>query len=308
MVIPVTKQDNKQANQQLNSQKDAAILANALPYMQRYKGKTIVIKFGGHAMVNQGLANAFARDIALLKQAKLNPIIVHGGGPQIGQRLEQMNIKSQFANGLRISDKKTVEIVEMVLAGSINKQIVALINAQGERAIGLCGKDGNMVFAKKSQKQIIDENSNIEKIIDLGFVGEPDEIDCSVINMLASSEMIPVIAPVAPGRDGHTYNINADIFAGAIAGALEAERMLFLTDVDGVLDKNNKLIPKLNADEAKQLIENGTISAGMIPKVETCLKALKDGVKGVVIMNGKIEHAILIELFTEYGAGTLIVE
>ncbi len=308
MVIFVIKQDNKQANQQLNSQKDAAILANALPYMQRYKGKTIVIKFGGHAMVNQELSNAFARDIALLKQAKLNPIIVHGGGPQIGQRLKQMNIKSQFANGLRISDKKTVEIVEMVLAGSINKQIVALINAQGERAIGLCGKDGNMVFAKKSQKQIIDENSNIEKIIDLGFVGEPDEIDCSVINMLAGSEMIPVIAPVAPGRDGHTYNINADIFAGAIAGALKAERMLFLTDVDGVLDKNNNLISKLNANEAKQLIENGTISAGMIPKVETCLKALENGVEGVVIMNGKIEHAILIELFTEYGAGTLIVK
>ncbi|MCF6343349.1 MAG: acetylglutamate kinase [Devosiaceae bacterium] len=294
-------------NQQ-NSSRDAAILANALPYMQRYKGKQVVIKYGGHAMGDIELSKAFARDIALLKQSKLNPIIVHGGGPQIGRMLEKMGIKSEFVDGLRITDEKTIEIVEMVLAGSINKQIVAMINQQGEKAIGLCGKDGNMVVAKKTSKKIIDPNSNIEKIIDLGFVGEPDKIDCSVINMLASSEMIPVIAPVAAGNDGHTYNINADIFAGAIAGALKAKRLLFLTDVVGVLDRDNNLIPKLTIKRAKELIKDGTIHGGMIPKVETCFEALENGVEGVVILNGKIEHAILIELFTEYGAGTLIVK
>ncbi len=294
-------------NQQ-NSSRDAAILANALPYMQRYKGKQVVIKYGGHAMGDIELSKAFARDIALLKQSKLNPIIVHGGGPQIGRMLEKMGIKSEFVDGLRITDEKTIEIVEMVLAGSINKQIVAMINQQGEKAIGLCGKDGNMVVAKKTSKKIIDPNSNIEKIIDLGFVGEPDKIDCSVINMLASSEMIPVIAPVAAGNDGHTYNINADIFAGAIAGALKAKRLLFLTDVVGVLDRDNNLIPKLTIKRAKELIKDGTIHGGMIPKVQTCFEALENGVEGVVILNGKIEHAILIELFTEYGAGTLIVK
>lgn len=294
-------------NQQ-NSTRDAAILANALPYMQRYKGKQVVIKYGGHAMGNIELSKAFARDIALLKQSKLNPVIVHGGGPQIGKMLEKMGIKSEFADGLRITDEKTIEIVEMVLAGSINKQIVAMINQQGEKAIGLCGKDGNMVVAKKTNKKIIDPNSNVEKIIDLGFVGEPDKIDCSVINMLANSEMIPVIAPVAAGNDGHTYNINADIFAGAIAGALNAKRLLFLTDVVGVLDRDNNLIPKLTIKRAKTLIKDGTIHGGMIPKVETCFEALENGVEGVVILNGKIEHAILIELFTEYGAGTLIVK
>ncbi len=294
-------------NQQ-NSSRDAAILANALPYMQRYKGKQVVIKYGGHAMGDFELSTAFARDIALLKQSKLNPIIVHGGGPQIGRMLEKMGIKSEFSDGLRITDEKTIEIVEMVLAGSINKQIVAMINQQGEKAIGLCGKDGNMVVAKKTSKKIIDPNSNIKKIIDLGFVGEPDKIDCSVINMLASSEMIPVIAPVAAGNDGHTYNINADIFAGAIAGALKAKRLLFLTDVVGVLDKDNNLIPKLTIKRAKTLIKDGTIHGGMIPKVQTCFEALENGVEGVVILNGKIEHAILIELFTEYGAGTLIVK
>ncbi len=295
--------DNK-----LNSARDAAILANALPYMQRYKGKTIAIKYGGHAMGDKELSKSFARDVALLKQSKLNPVIIHGGGPQIGQMLEKLGIKSEFSEGLRITDKNSIEIVEMVLAGSINKQIVALINNEGERAIGLCGKDGNMMFAKKANKKIFDKNSNIEKIIDLGFVGEPDEIDCSILQILANSEMIPVIAPIAPDKEGNTYNINADIFAGSIAGALGAERLLFLTDVAGVLDKEKNLIPKLSAKRAQELIEDGTISGGMIPKVKTCLKALEEGVEGVVILNGKIPHAILIELFTEYGAGTLIVK
>jgi len=287
---------------------DAEILASALPYMQRYKGKTVVIKFGGHAMGDQALSQAFARDIALLKQSKVNPIVVHGGGPQIGAMLDRMGIESKFENGLRVTDQKTVEIVEMVLAGSINKDIVSMINAEGEWAIGLCGKDGGMVFAEKARKTIIDPDSNIERVLDLGFVGEPVDVDRTLIDLLATSEMIPVIAPVAPGRDGQTYNINADTFAGAIAGSQDATRLLFLTDVPGVLDRDKKLIPELSIAEAKALIRDGTISDGMIPKVETCFEALDRGVEGVVILNGKTPHAVLIELFTEYGAGTLIVK
>lgn len=291
-----------------NPENDAAILAQALPNMQRYKDKTVVVKYGGHAMGDTELGKAFARDIAMLKQSKVNPVVVHGGGPQIGAMLDRMGIESKFEGGLRVTDAKTVEIVEMVLAGSINKEIVALINAEGAWAIGLCGKDGNMVFAEKAKKTVLDTDSNIERILDLGFVGEPVEVDRTVIDVLARSEMIPVIAPVAPGRDGHTYNINADTFAGAIAGALNAKRLLFLTDVPGVLDKNGKLIEELTVTEAKALIADGTISGGMIPKVQTCIDALDKGVEGVVILNGKVPHAVLIELFTEYGAGTLILK
>ncbi len=287
---------------------DAAILAKALPFMQRYKGKTIVIKYGGHAMGDPDLGQAFARDVALLKQSRLNPVVVHGGGPQIGRMLDKLGIKSRFEGGLRVTDKQTVEIVEMVLAGAINKQIVAMINSQGEWAIGLSGKDGNLVFAKKATKTVADPNSNIERIIDLGFVGEPDEVDRTLLDILANSAMIPVIAPVAPGRDGHTYNINADIFAGAIAAALNAERLLFLTDVPGVMDEKGNLIQKLSVAQARALIASGTISGGMIPKVETCIEAINMGVNGVVIVDGKVAHSVLIELFTEYGAGTLIVK
>ncbi|KKB06970.1 acetylglutamate kinase [Devosia geojensis] len=286
---------------------DAGILAQALPYMQRYEGKTVVVKYGGHAMGDPSLGQAFARDIALLKQSKVNPIVVHGGGPQIGRMLDSMGIESKFEGGLRVTDQRTVEIVEMVLAGSINKEIVALINAEGEWAIGLCGKDGNMVFAKKAEKKYKDPTSNIERVLDLGFVGEPVEVDRTLLDLLARSEMIPVIAPVAPGRDGATYNINADTFAGAIAGSLGAKRLLFLTDVPGVLDKNGKLIPELSVRDARDLIADGTISGGMIPKVETCFEALDAGVEGVVILNGKMPHVVLVELFTEHGAGTLIV-
>ncbi len=286
---------------------DAGILAQALPYMQRYEGKTVVVKYGGHAMGDLKLGQAFARDIALLKQSKVNPIVVHGGGPQIASMLKNLGIESKFEGGLRVTDARTMEVVEMVLAGSINKEIVALINAEGEWAIGLCGKDGNMVFAKKAHKTMKDPTSNIEKVLDLGFVGEPVEVDRTLLDLLARSEMIPVIAPVAPGRDGNTYNINADTFAGAIAGSLGAKRLLFLTDVPGVLDKDGKLIPELSVREAKELIADGTISGGMIPKVETCLEALDNGVEGVVILNGKMPHVVLVELFTEFGAGTLIV-
>ncbi|MEZ5871537.1 MAG: acetylglutamate kinase [Nitratireductor sp.] len=289
------------------SENQARLLSKALPYMQRYENRTVVVKYGGHAMGDPELGRAFARDIALLKQSGINPVVVHGGGPQIASMLAKLGIESRFEGGLRVTDAKTVEVVEMVLAGSINKEIVALINAEGEWAIGLCGKDGNMVFAEKAHKTMIDPESNIEKVLDLGFVGEVVEVDRTLIDLLAKSEMIPVIAPVAPGRDGHTYNINADTFAGAIAGALNATRLLFLTDVPGVLDKNGKLIKELSVTEARRLIADGTISGGMIPKVETCIEAIEKGVEGVVILNGKTAHAVLLELFTEHGAGTLIV-
>jgi acetylglutamate kinase len=285
----------------------AELLSQALPYMQRYENRTIVVKYGGHAMGDPALGRAFARDIALLKQSGVNPIVVHGGGPQIGAMLTKMGIESKFEGGLRVTDEKTVEIVEMVLAGSINKEIVAMINAEGEWAIGLCGKDGNMVFAQKAKKTVVDPESNIEKVLDLGYVGEVVEVDRTLLDLLAKSEMIPVIAPVAPGRDGHTYNINADTFAGAIAGALSATRLLFLTDVPGVLDRNGELIKELSVGQARALIADGTISGGMIPKVETCIEAIDAGVEGVVILNGKVAHAVLLEIYTEHGAGTLIV-
>ena len=290
-----------------SAEMQARLLAEALPFMQRYENKTVVIKYGGHAMGDAMLGKAFAQDVALLKQSGVNPIVVHGGGPQIGAMLTKMGIESKFEGGLRVTDRKTVEIVEMVLAGSINKEIVQLINETGEWAIGLCGKDGNMVFAEKAAKTVTDPDSNIERVLDLGFVGEPVEVDRTLLDLLARSEMIPVIAPVAPGRDGHTYNINADTFAGAIAGAVEASRLLFLTDVPGVLDKDKKLIDELTVADARALIKDGTISGGMIPKVETCIEAIERGVKGVVILNGKTSHSVLLELFTEHGAGTLIV-
>lgn len=289
------------------AEKQAILLSAALPFMQKYENKTVVVKYGGHAMGDAELGRAFARDIALLKQSGINPIVVHGGGPQIAKLLEKMGIESKFEGGLRVTDEKTVEVVEMVLAGSINKEIVALINAEGEWAIGLCGKDGNMVFAQKAHKTVIDPDSNIERVLELGFVGEPVEVDRTLLDLLARSEMIPVIAPVAPGRDGNTYNINADVFAGAIAGALAAKRLLFLTDVPGVLDKNGKLIKELTVSDAKKLMREGVITGGMIPKVETCIEAIQRGVEGVVILNGKRAHSVLLELFTEHGAGTLIV-
>ena len=257
-------------------------------------------------MGEEGVSEHFAQSLVLMKQTGIDPVVVHGGGPQIGAMLTKMGIESRFEGGLRVTDQKTVEIVEMVLAGSINKEIVALINAEGEWAIGLCGKDGNMVFARKAEKKVRDPGSNIERVLDLGFVGEPVEVDRTLLDLLARSEMIPVIAPVAPGRDGNTYNINADTFAGSIAGSLGAKRLLFLTDVDGVLDANKKLIPELTLRDARALIADGTISGGMIPKVQTCIDALNAGVEAVVILDGRIPHVLLVELFTEHGAGTLL--
>lgn len=284
----------------------AHVIAQALPYMQRYDNKMVVVKYGGHAMGDPALGAAFARDITLLQQSGVNPIVVHGGGPQIGKMLTRLGIDSEFRAGLRVTDKPTIEIVEMVLAGSINKEIVQSINAEGGRAIGLCGKDGNLVTAKKLERKMVDPDSNIEKVVDLGFVGEPADVNPTVLKLVLKEEIIPVIAPVAPGSDGSTYNVNADTFAGAIAGALNATRLLFLTDVPGVLDKEGKLIKQLTVAKARELIADGTISGGMIPKVETCIEALGRGVEGVVILDGKVEHAVLLELFTDRGVGTLI--
>ncbi|QTL03861.1 acetylglutamate kinase [Aquabacter sp. L1I39] len=284
----------------------AEVLTKALPYMQRYDDSIVVVKYGGHAMGNESVARTFAEDIVLLEQSGVNPVVVHGGGPQIGAMLTKLGIKSEFAAGLRITDKATVEIVEMVLAGSINKQIVGFINAAGGTAIGLCGKDGNMVVARKASRVVTDPGSNIEQEIDLGFVGEPERVDTTVLDQILRRELIPVLAPVAAAADGGTYNVNADTFAGAIAGALGAKRLLMLTDVPGVLDKNKNLIPRLTVEEAERLIADGTISGGMIPKVETCIYALEQGVEGVVILDGKVPHAVLLELLTDGGAGTLI--
>ena len=284
----------------------ARILAEALPYMQRYDKAIVVVKYGGHAMGEEQLARDFARDIVLLEQTAINPVVVHGGGPQIEAMLKRVGMQSQYEAGLRITDETTLEIVEMVLAGSINKQMVGYINDAGGKAIGLCGKDGNMVVAKKLTRTVVDPGSHIEKIIDLGFVGEPDKVDITVLTQVLGRELIPVLAPVAAAPHGGTFNVNADTFAGAIAGALKAKRFLLLTDVPGVLDKSKQLIKELSVDDARRLIADGTISGGMIPKVETCIDALERGVEGVVILDGKVPHAVLLELFTELGSGTLI--
>ena len=284
----------------------ARILAEALPYMQRYDEAIVVVKYGGHAMGQEQTARDFARDIVLLEQTAINPVVVHGGGPQIEAMLKRVGVQSQFEAGLRITDAKTLEIVEMVLAGSINKQMVGFINEAGGKAVGLCGKDGNMVVAKKLTRTVVDPDSEIEKVIDLGFVGEPEKVDTSVLDQILGRELIPVLAPVCAASAGGTYNVNADTFAGAIAGALKAKRFLLLTDVPGVLDKSKTLIKELSVDDARRLIADGTISGGMIPKVETCIDALERGVEGVVILDGKVPHAVLLELFTELGSGTLI--
>ena len=291
----------------ISPQEAARILSEALPHMQRYDEETIVIKYGGHAMGDEAVARAFARDIVLLEQTGINPVVVHGGGPQIEAMLKKAGVQSQFAGGLRITDAKTLEIVEMVLAGSINKQIVGFVNAAGGKAIGLCGKDGNMVLAKKATRRVIDPDSNIEKVVDLGFVGEPDKIDTFVLDTVLGRELIPVLAPVAAAADGGTtYNINADTAAGAIAAAVGATRLLMLTDVKGVLDRSGALVAQITAAQARRMIRDGTISGGMIPKVETCLDAVDRGVDGAVILDGRVPHAVLLEIFTEHGVGTMI--
>jgi acetylglutamate kinase len=270
----------------------AKVLAEAVPHWVRYAGKTVVVKYGGHAMGAGG--ETFAQDIVLLRQLGMNPIVVHGGGPQISRMLDRLGIKSNFVNGLRVTDAETMEVVEMVLAGTINKQLVASINAVGGCAIGLCGKDGNLIRARRETRNG-----------DIGFVGEPTHIADSVISGFEKVGMIPVIAPIGVGAGGESYNINSDTVAGAVAAAAKATRFLLLTDVPGVLDANKRLIPELSAAEARRLMADSTISGGMIPKVETCLDAVEQGVEAAVILDGRVPHAILLELFTE-GAGTLI--
>ena len=284
----------------------AKTLSEALPYILRYAGKTVLIKYGGHAMGEEALGLSFARDIVLIKQVGVKPIVVHGGGPQIGQMLDRLGIKSRFIDGLRVTDTKTVEVVEMVLAGSINKQIVSAINNAGGMAVGLSGKDGNLIQARKLRRTARDPESNIEKVLDLGFVGEPSGVNPNVLETISASDIIPVVAPIGIGAAGETYNINADTAAGALAGAVRATRLLMLTDVPGVMDENGKVMPQLSRRQAQDMIKSGAIAGGMIPKVETCLEALDAGVGGVVILDGRVEHAVLLELFTEHGAGTLI--
>jgi acetylglutamate kinase len=284
----------------------AHTLTEALPNILRYDGQTVVIKFGGHAMGDDELARQFARDVVLLKQIGVNPVIVHGGGPQIGAMLERLKIQSEFVQGLRVTDRATVDVVEMVLAGHINKGIVTSINQAGGRAVGISGKDGGLLMARKIHRTARDPESQIEKVLDLGFVGEPAEVRPAIIETIADSDLIPVIAPIGVGEGGETYNINADTAAGAIAAALGAKRLLLLTDVAGVMDDGGAVMPELSAEKVNALKDAGTIKGGMIPKVETCLSAMSDGVEAAVILDGRVPHAVLLELFTDHGAGTLI--
>ncbi len=285
----------------------AGILAHALPYLRRYAGATVVVKYGGHAMEEAPLAAEFGRDVALLKQVGINPVIVHGGGPQINAMLERLGITSTFVDGLRVTDASMVEVVEMVLAGTVNKHVAGLINRAGALAVGICGKDGGLIRARKLERTARDPGSRIERVLDLGFVGEVEQVDVRVIHALTGAGLIPVIAPVGVGRDGQTYNINADTVAGAIAGALGAHRLLMLTDVAGVLDQERRLIPEMRIADIEKGIETGMISGGMIPKVECCMDAVRRGVKGSVILDGRLPHACLLEMFTEGGIGTLIL-
>jgi acetylglutamate kinase len=283
----------------------ARILVEALPYILQYDSKIIVVKFGGNAMAGT-VAEDFAQDIVLMKQTGMEPVVVHGGGPQIGAMLKKLAIPSTFIDGLRVTDQAAMEVVEMVLTGSINKQIVTGINAAGGHAVGLSGKDGNLVIAKKIERVKIDPVTHESKSIDLGFVGEPEKINPEVLRTFIKSNLIPVIAPVGVGRRGETFNINADTVAGSVAGAMQAERLVLLTDVEGVFDREGKLIPRLSLREARTLIANGTISGGMIPKIETAIDAVENGVGAAVILDGRIPHVLLLELFTQHGAGTLI--
>ena len=284
----------------------ARILSEALPFMQRYSGRTVVVKYGGHAMGDVELSRQFAADVVQLKLTGINPIVVHGGGPQIGRMLERLQIKSSFEDGLRVTDAATVEVVEMVLAGSINKSVVGDIQRAGGRAVGISGKDGNLCIARKVTRTRRDPDSNIERAVDLGFVGEPVRIDPRVLETILRSDAIPVVAPIGVSESGETYNINADTFAGAIAVAVKAKRLLLLTDVAGVLGKDGKLVAELSLGDIAGLIAEGTISGGMIPKVESCAAVVAGGVEGVIILDGRVPHSVLLELFTPHGVGTRI--
>ena len=306
LAVKAMKMENSADQMQVDLLTKTGMLIEALPFMRRYSGKTILIKFGGHAMGKADYVNAFATDIALLDQVGARPVVVHGGGPQIGEMLNKLQIESSFIDGLRVTDEATISVVEMVLAGGINKALVAAIAGAGGRAVGVSGKDGGLITARKLMAIAKASDTATKPAVDLGFVGEPSNVDVTVLNALMQHHLIPVVAPVGGGEDGKTYNINADTAAGAIAAALNATRMLMLTDVTGVLDQNGKLISSLTISQAETLILDGTVSGGMIPKVKTCIDAVQGGAEGAVIMDGRAPHALLVELFTEHGMGTMI--
>jgi acetylglutamate kinase len=284
----------------------AETLVEALPYLQRYAGRTFVVKYGGHAMGDPELAHDFAEDVVLLKAVGINPVVVHGGGPQIGAMLKKLGVESRFVDGLRVTDKETAQVAEMVLSGAINKEIVGWIGKAGGKALGISGKDGGLVRATKVERTTRDPDSQIEQVVDLGFVGDPTHVDISILETACAAGMIPVVAPIAPGPDGETYNINADTMAGAIAAALGAARLFLLTDVAGVLDKDKNLLTDLRPADIAALRADGTISGGMIPKLETCVHAVEAGCEAAVVLDGRVPHAMLLEVFTSRGAGTLI--
>jgi len=285
----------------------AHVLIEALPYIKKFKGKTVVVKFGGNAMIDDSLKHSFARDIVLMKLVGINPIIVHGGGPQIGKLLDRLNISTQFIDGMRVTNSETMDVVEMVLGGQVNKEIVSLLNLHGGKAIGLTGKDGDFIHARKINLKRLSAEHQASEIIDLGHVGEVSSIDPSVVDMLCNSDFIPVIAPIGVGDDGHSYNINADLVAGKIAEVLKAEKLLLLTNTAGILDKDKNLMTGLSISDIDDLIADGTIEGGMIPKTQCATDALKGGVSSVHIIDGRVEHAVLLELFTNQGVGTLLV-
>jgi acetylglutamate kinase len=291
---------------ELTISETARILSEALPFLQRYDDQVIVVKFGGHAMVDQKLAQQFARDMVMLKVCGLNPIVVHGGGPQINQMLDKLAVKAEFRDGLRVTDSETMSVVEMVLAGSINKAIVASIQQAGGRAVGISGKDGNLMIAERFTKTIVDTKTGKEEIIDFGQVGEPARINAEILHTIMKSDAIPVVAPIGVGWEGDTYNVNADTAAGAIATATSAKRLLLLTDVAGVLDKDKQLISELKTGDVSQLIADGVITGGMIPKEESAVAVVESGVEGVIILDGRVPHSVLLELLTPHGVGTRI--
>ena len=293
--------------QERNAHQIADVLIEALPYIQRFQGKTVVVKFGGHAMVDEALKHSFARDIVLMKLVGMNPIVVHGGGPQIGQLLTKLGKTTGFIDGMRITDSETMDVVEMVLGGLVNKEIVNLINRNGGKAVGLTGKDGDFIRAKKIHLKKSALEVDASEIIDLGHVGEVSSIDPAVVDMLGRSDFIPVIAPIGVGEDGRSYNINADLVAGKVAEVLKAEKLILLTNTAGILDKQENLLTGLSVKDINDLIEDGTISGGMIPKTRCATDALNGGVNSVHIIDGRVEHAVLLELFTHQGVGTLLI-
>lgn len=290
-----------------DAHKIAHVLIEALPYIQRFKHKTVVVKFGGNAMIDENLKHSFARDIVMMKLVGINPIVVHGGGPQIGDLLKRLGKTSEFVDGMRVTDSETMDVVEMVLGGLVNKEIVNLINRSGGKAIGITGKDGDFIHARKINMTRAMPESQASEIIDIGHVGEVQSIDPSIVEMLADSDFIPVIAPIGVGKDGHSYNINADLVAGKVAEILKAEKLMLLTNTPGILDQQGQLLTGLSIADIEALIANGTISGGMIPKTRCATEALKGGVNSVHIIDGRVEHAVLLELFTDEGVGTLLM-